>query len=39
VLVGCGTGALELLRVQPEGRAGMPAADWLRGTADAVVLS
>lgn len=39
VLIACGAGALELLRVQPEGKAAMPAADWLRGTAGDVVLS
>ena len=30
-LVACGAGALRLLTVQPEGRARMAAADWLRG--------
>ncbi|GAA2753166.1 methionyl-tRNA formyltransferase [Amnibacterium kyonggiense] len=39
VLVGCGDGALELLRVQPEGRAAMPADTWLRGAGAAVVLT
>ncbi len=29
--VACGSGALALQLVQPEGRAGMPAADWRRG--------
>ena len=38
VLVGCGSGALELVRVQPEGKGAMPAADWLRGTAAGTVL-
>ncbi|MFD1720968.1 methionyl-tRNA formyltransferase [Amnibacterium endophyticum] len=39
VLVGCGEGALPLLRVQPEGRGAMPAADWRRGLGAAVRLS
>ncbi|MGT2426961.1 methionyl-tRNA formyltransferase [Amnibacterium kyonggiense] len=39
VLVGCGDGALELLRVQPEGRAAMPADAWLRGAGADVVLA
>jgi methionyl-tRNA formyltransferase len=39
VLVGCGEGALELVRVQPEGRGAMPADAWLRGAGDAVVLA
>ena len=30
-IVGTGAGTLELVRVQPEGRAAMPAADWARG--------
>lgn len=30
-LVRCGTGALELAEVQPEGRGRMAAADWMRG--------
>lgn len=35
VVVACGAdGAYELLVVQPEGRAPMPAADWLRGIRD-----
>jgi methionyl-tRNA formyltransferase len=38
VVVGCGTGAIELIRVQPEGKGAMPAADWLRGAGAAVVL-
>jgi methionyl-tRNA formyltransferase len=38
VLAGCGDGALELVRVQPEGRGGMPADAWLRGAGTAVVL-
>jgi methionyl-tRNA formyltransferase len=29
--VRCGEGTLELITVQPEGRAALPAADWLRG--------
>ena len=39
VLVGCGTGALELVLVQPEGRGAMPADAWLRGAGAGVVLS
>ena len=39
VLVGCGEGALELVRVQPEGRGAMPADAWLRGAGTAVVLA
>lgn len=31
LIVGCGSGALELLHVQPEGGKRMPAADYLRG--------
>ena len=31
VMVACGTGTLELVTVQPEGRAAMPADAWLRG--------
>lgn len=38
VLVGCGEGALELLRVQPEGRGAMAADAWLRGAGTGVVL-
>jgi methionyl-tRNA formyltransferase len=38
VLVGCGEGALELVRVQPEGRGAMPADAWLRGAGAGVVL-
>lgn len=30
-IVACGSGALKLLEVQPEGKPRMPAADWLRG--------
>lgn len=30
-IVSTGDGGLELVRVQPEGRPGLPAADWLRG--------
>lgn len=33
LVVACGTGAVELLEVQPEGRRRMPAADYLRGKA------
>jgi methionyl-tRNA formyltransferase len=29
--VACGSGAVELTQVQPEGKAAMPAQDWLRG--------
>jgi methionyl-tRNA formyltransferase len=36
LVVACGTGAVELLEVQPEGRRRMPAADYLRGKALAV---
>lgn len=39
VLVGCSGGALRLLRVQPEGRAAMPAADWRRGAGASVRLA
>lgn len=39
VLVGCGDGALELVRVQPEGRGAMPADAWLRGAGTDVVLA
>ena len=39
VLVGCGDGALQLLRVQPEGLSAMPAADWLRGAGAGVRFS
>ena len=38
VVVGCGAGALELIRVQPEGRGAMPADAWLRGAPAEVVL-
>ncbi|WP_375389320.1 methionyl-tRNA formyltransferase [uncultured Amnibacterium sp.] len=39
VLAGCGgDGAIELVRVQPEGRAAMPADAWLRGAGPDVVL-
>lgn len=31
VVVACGTGALRLMRVKPEGRAELAAADWARG--------
>lgn len=31
VFVGCGTGSLELVEVQPAGKRAMVAADWLRG--------
>ncbi|MGO1544893.1 MAG: methionyl-tRNA formyltransferase [Gulosibacter sp.] len=34
VLIGCGTGALELLEVQPAGKKAMVASDWLRGVQD-----
>lgn len=34
VLVGTGDGTLELLRVQPAGKAAMAAADWMRGARD-----
>ena len=37
VLVGTGTAALELVRVQPQGKKEMPGADWARGLRDAVV--
>lgn len=30
-VIACGEGAIELLEVQPEGKKGMKAADWLRG--------
>ncbi|MFW5654993.1 MAG: methionyl-tRNA formyltransferase [Roseicyclus sp.] len=30
-IIACGRGAVELVRVQPEAKAAMPAADWLRG--------
>lgn len=30
-IIACGSGALKLLEVQPEGKKAMPAADWLRG--------
>lgn len=30
-VVACGSGALQLLEVQPEGKKPMPASDWLRG--------
>jgi methionyl-tRNA formyltransferase len=33
VLIGTGTTALELRRVQPSGRTAMAAADWWRGAA------
>ena len=37
--VACGDGALELVSVQPAGRAAMPAADWARGLrGDGVIL-
>ena len=39
VVAGCADGALELVRVQPEGRAGMPADAWLRGAGASVVLA
>lgn len=39
VLVGCGDGAIRLLRVQPEGRGPMAAADWRRGAGERVRLS
>jgi methionyl-tRNA formyltransferase len=39
VLLGCGEGALELLRVQPEGRGAMPADAWLRGAGAGAVLA
>jgi len=35
-VVATGEGGLQLLRVQPEGRAGIPAGDWLRGARPAV---
>ena len=38
VLAGCAEGALELARVQPEGRGAMPADAWLRGAGSGVVL-
>ncbi len=38
VLAGCADGALELVRVQPEGRGAMPADAWLRGAGTGVVL-
>lgn len=34
VLVGCGSGALQLIEVQPAGKRAMAAADWLRGVQD-----
>ena len=37
VLVGCADGALELLRVQPDGRSEMTADAWLRGAGTAVL--
>ena len=37
VLVGTGTTALELVRVQPQGKKEMPGADWARGLRDADV--
>lgn len=36
-LVGCGTGSLELIEVQPAAKRAMAAADWLRGVQDAEV--
>jgi methionyl-tRNA formyltransferase len=39
VLAGCADGALELVRVQPEGRGAMLADAWLRGAGTAVVLA
>jgi methionyl-tRNA formyltransferase len=39
VVVGCAEGAIELLRVQPEGRGAMPADAWLRGAGSGVVLA
>lgn len=39
VLAGCAGGALELVRVQPEGRGAMPADAWLRGAGSGVVLA
>jgi methionyl-tRNA formyltransferase len=39
VVVGCAEGALELVRVQPEGRGAMPADAWLRGAGADVVLA
>ncbi len=36
VLVGTGDGAIELVTVQPAGKAAMPAAEWLRGRQGAV---
>jgi methionyl-tRNA formyltransferase len=39
VVVGCAEGALELVRVQPEGRGPMPADAWLRGAGADVVLT
>jgi methionyl-tRNA formyltransferase len=38
VLAGCGDGAIELVRVQPEGRGAMAADAWLRGAGTGVVL-
>ncbi|MGO4534252.1 methionyl-tRNA formyltransferase [Leifsonia sp. 2MCAF36] len=35
ILVGTGTAPLELVTVQPSGKRAMPAADWLRGAAQA----
>lgn len=35
VVVACGDGSLDLVRVQPEGRGPMSASDWLRGVRDA----
>ena len=31
VAVACGSGAVELMRVKPEGKSEMDAADWMRG--------
>ena len=39
VFVGCGTGSLELIEVQPSGKNRMTAADWLRGFSGKPVLS
>jgi methionyl-tRNA formyltransferase len=39
VVAGCADGALELVRVQPEGRGAMPADAWLRGAGTGVVLA
>ncbi|MEY4390557.1 MAG: hypothetical protein RLZZ400_300 [Actinomycetota bacterium] len=38
VLVGCGTGSLELIEVQPSGKNRMSAADWIRGLSRKPVL-